>query len=71
MTDPQARRSAAATISTKPVGGSRVGPAPRAGVSDEDVLASVHQFMQDLLVRRITATVVDRPGNGALRSQAW
>jgi carbamoyltransferase len=34
----------------------------RIGVSDEDVLASVHQFLQDLLVERITAKVAGLPG---------
>jgi carbamoyltransferase len=32
--------------------------AQRMAVPDEDVLASVHQFMQDLLVERITTTMV-------------
>ena len=33
------------------------------GVSDEDVLASVHEFLGDLLVSGITARVTDRPGS--------
>ncbi len=38
--------------------------AQRMEMPDEDVLASVHQFMQDLLVERITSTVADRLSDG-------
>ena len=34
------------------------------GVSDEDVLASVHEFFQELLLERIAAKVSARPGTG-------
>jgi carbamoyltransferase len=35
--------------------------AQRMGLPDEDVLASVHQFMQDLLAERITSMLAGRP----------
>jgi carbamoyltransferase len=35
--------------------------ARRSGISDEDVLASVHQFMEELLVARVAAEVASHP----------
>ncbi|WP_329571339.1 carbamoyltransferase N-terminal domain-containing protein [Kitasatospora sp. NBC_01266] len=35
------------------------------GVSDEDVLASVHQFLQELLAERVTERMAERNGEGS------